>query len=241
MYEPSPRLGRLHSVDINDQRYLLWSINPQAASAAADIEHRYHFTDLVIDQGDTSACVGAASRGWLSAGPVRNMTGPSWLELYHSSQLLDEWPGVEPAYYGTSVRAAFKVLKAQGFVKSYGWAFDADTAINHVLLHSPLILGTSWFDGMMSTDKQGFIHADGRDVGGHAYLMVGASRTKKCPDGSVGAARILNSWSAKWGQSGRAWLSFKDLDALIRDHGEAATAFEQKVLGVTTGPVIQIG
>lgn len=230
MYEPQPRLGRLHSVDINDQRYLLRSMRPEAAAAAANVPYRYHAlaAKRFRDQGDTSACTGAAARHWLDAGPVQNLGGPDWNELYRMNQLVDEWPGAEPAYYGSSVRASFKVMKSLGFVRSYGWAFDLETAINHILTESGMVFGTTWFTDMMKTDKDGFIHADGNVEGGHAYFIRGVNREKKCPDGSVGAARGVQSWLPTWGQQGQFWISFKDLDALIKDYGEACTAFEVK-------------
>lgn len=195
---------------------------------AANVVSKYHYTDLVLDQGMTSHCVGAAGRGWLSAGPVRNLSGPDMHQLYAAAQLVDEWPGEEPAYFGTSVRALFKVLKAQGYVSEYRWAFSLEPVINHVLTKGPMTLGTLWVAGMMETDNLGFIHLDGNEVGGHAYLMIGANREKKCPDGSRGAARIVNSWSESWGEKGRAWISFKDLSSLIQNYGEACTAVEVK-------------
>lgn len=233
MYDPQPKFGRLHSVDIRDQSHLLRQLNPAAAVEAANVPYRYWRHSTVLDQGGSSACTGASARQWLNMGPVVNKSGPSFMEIYHAAQLLDEWPGAEPAYYGSSVRAAFKVLKGLGMVKSYAWAFDLETVVNHVLTVSPVVLGTDWYQGQMRTDKEGFIHVDGRSVGGHAYLLTGVNRERKCPDGSVGCGRILNSWSKAWGQNGLAWISFKDLDALIRDSGEAATAYEIKAPAAT--------
>lgn len=228
MYDPQPKLGRLHSVDVNDQRYLLRSLNPQAATAAANVPYKYWRHTSILDQGDSSACTGASARQWLNMGPVVNKSGPNYMEIYRQAQLLDEWPGEEPAYYGSSVRAAFKVMQKLGFVKSYGWAFDLETVVNHVLTVSPVIMGTNWYQDSMRVDKDGFIHAGGRQVGGHAWVLGGINRDKKCPDGSVGAGRMINSWSKSWGQNGLAWISFKDLGALIADYGECATAVEMK-------------
>jgi hypothetical protein len=218
------RFGRLHAPDENDHRFLM----APPRDVAQNVVSKMHYTNLVLDQGITSHCVGAASRGWLSAGPIRNLAGPDMHQIYAAAQLVDEWPGAEPDYFGTSVRAAFKVLKAQGYVSQYNWAFSLEPALDHVLTKGPICFGTSWYLGMMDVDKSGFIHAAGREVGGHAYLIIGANREKKCPDGSVGAFRGVNSWSENWGEKGRFWLSFKDADALIRDHGEAATAVEIK-------------
>lgn len=227
--KPQPGLGRVHVPDPNDNRYLLRSLNPKAATAAANIPYRYHTLarSRFRDQGTTSACTGAAARHWLDAGPVQNLGGPDWWDLYKLNQKSDSWPGEEPAYYGSSVRASFKVMQKLGFVKSYGWAFDLETAINHILTESGMVFGTSWFTGCMKTDKQGFIHADGNVEGGHAWYARGANREKVCPDGSKGAVRGVQSWG-DWGDNGQFWISFKDLDAMIKDYGEACTAFEIK-------------
>jgi hypothetical protein len=216
------RFGRLHVPDPGDRRFMV-APDPKEAE---NVVSKYHYTDLVLDQGMTSHCVGAAGRGWLSAGPVRNLSGPDMHQLYAAAQLVDEWPGEEPAYFGTSVRALFKVLKAQGYVSEYRWAFSLEPVINHVLTKGPMVLGTVWLSGQMETDNLGFIHADGNEVGGHAYLIKGANREKKCPDGSRGAFRGVQSWGRQWGQNGLFWLSFKDAAALIANYGEAATATE---------------
>lgn len=224
MYDPQRKLGRLLAPDPNDRRFML---SPPRREAA-NIESRYWYHQGVLDQGDSSACVGYSTRQWLNAGPVRNLGGPSAMEIYRLGQDSDEWPGAEPAYYGTSVRAGFKVLKSLGFVESYRWAYDLDTVVDHVLTVSPVVLGTVFYEDMFDVDKHGFMHVGGRSVGGHAYLLKGLSRTRKCPDGSIGAGRILNSWGTGWGQNGLAWISFKDLAALIADQGEACAAIEAK-------------
>lgn len=228
MYEPMPQLGRLFAPDTRDANYLLRSMNPQAATEAANIPYRYHYHDTILDQGSTSACTGAAARQWLNMGPIRNLSGPDFMTLYRENQKVDEWPGAEPSYYGSSVRASFKVMQKLGFVSRYAWAFDLETVVNHVLTVGPCVLGTDWYSDMLRTDEHGFIHAGGRSIGGHAYVLGGINRNRKCPDGSVGCGRIINSWSSKWGQAGKAWISFKDLAALIKANGEACTAVEAK-------------
>lgn len=228
MYEPQAKLGRLFAPNPEDNRYLLRSLNPGAAAEARNVPYRYWYHENVLDQGDSSACTGAAAWQWLDMGPVRNLTKPDFMTLYHRNQAEDEWPGAEPAYYGSSVRASFKVMKSLGFVNTYAWAFDLETLVNHVLTVGPAVLGTDWYTDMFHTDKEGFVHAGGRVAGGHAYAVKGASRVKKCPDGSLGALRCINSWSERFGQKGLFWLSFKDAAKLIADQGEACTAFEAK-------------
>jgi C1A family cysteine protease len=62
-------------------------------------------------------------------------------------------------------------------------------------------------------------------VGGHAYLLRGVN-TK------TALALCSNSWGDEWGKSGDFVLSFKDLERLIHEEGECATAVEQKVRAV---------
>lgn len=219
-------LGRLHAPDTRDHNFLL----ARPAQEAAQITYRTWFTDQVFDQGDMPQCVAYSSIGWLMASPVRNTTNvPTFGEFYTDCQRNDELPGEEPLYQGTSVRASFKVLKQRGYVSEYRWAFNAATVVDHLLVKSPVVTGTTWLGDMFDPDKNGFLRVSGQPAGGHAYLLIGANRDKLCPDGSRGAIRIVNSWNREWGQSGRAWIAMTDFDKLMADDGEAATATEVKL------------
>lgn len=218
------RFGRRFAPDARDKRFQI----PRVA-VPAGVTQRTWFTRDVFDQGYTSACVAYAGVGWLVAGPVRNVKEPpEFAELYRACQLIDEWPGEDPEVEGTSVRALMRVLKSRGYVSEYRWAWTLEPVVNHILTSSPVVLGTTWYSGMMEPDAEGFVHATGELVGGHAYLGIGASLNKKCPDGSRGAARCVQSWGEGWGQRGRFWLSFTDLARLLAEDGEAATATEVK-------------
>jgi hypothetical protein len=168
-----------------------------------------------------------SGRQWLYSNPVRNAVLGPFGALYGECQKVDEWPGED--YEGTSVRALFKVLQGKGYVEKYGWAFDVGTVADWIIQKGPIVLGTDWFSGMMDTDEQGFIHASGYAVGGHAYLAKGVNRKKVCPDGTLGAVRLINSWGLGWGQYGYAWISFRDMQTLLDRDGEAATALEIKL------------
>jgi hypothetical protein len=148
--------------------------------------------------------------------------------LYRECQLVDEWPGED--YDGTSVRALFKVLQRVGIVSEYRWAFECEAVIDHVLMHGPVVMGTSWHNDMFDPDRWGYIQPTGEIMGGHAWLIIGAARDRKNPDGSKGAVRMVNSWGPNWGrQQGRAWITFEHLDHLIKDYGEACTATELRL------------
>lgn len=219
------RFGRIHAPDPRDKRFML---RKKIKVDFSNLPHIRHWvTGKVLDQGDTPYCVEYSGRQWLSAHPVFNAWNEPTGTLYHECQKNDEWDGED--YDGTSVRALFKVLQNRGYVKSYGWAFDNDTATAWILQNSPMVFGTDWYSDMMEIDKHGFIHATGTVEGGHAYLIHGTNRRKRCPDGSIGAHRIINSWGKAFGDGGYAWISYVDMERLISNNGECATAIELKL------------
>lgn len=229
-----PGGGRLRSVDNRDRQYML---PPRGAGTPTIKSYKHWPAPAALDQGDSSSCVGHGCHQLLRCSPIRNTKNiPSPYDIYNAAQLIDEWPGTEPSYYGTSVRAGVKVLQKQGFVSSYRWAFDAATAVNHLLTVGPVISGTDWLEGMMATDKRGFIYNKGRMIGGHCVLITGCNVTEKCPDGTIGSVSLLNSWGPNWGVKGKAKLSIQSFDQLIRAQGEAAAVFE--VYKPVTAPAI---
>lgn len=215
-------LGRLISKDDRDQKHLL----PRRAAQAAGVETRHWYLPPSIDQGPTSSCVG---HGWahkILAGPVTNKLPISPFDLYRQCQDVDEWPGSEsdpPQYEGSSVRAGAKVLQRMGLIGGYKWAPNATVAFEHVLTTSPVVVGTSWHEGMANPDqKTGLMTLTGGNLGGHCYLIGGATRQRG------GMFRILNSYGRGWAKNGRAWISVKDMDVLIKDDGEACVDLEVK-------------
>lgn len=222
-------LGRLHHPDPRDRAFLLrrpvempatvrklWDDGPGGA----------------WDQGATSQCVSYAANRYLASSPVRNKPPMSMEAFYHECQKVDEWAGTP--HDGSSVRAAFKVLENLGYIGEYRWAFDVEAIIGHVLTKGPVDVGTDWTDPMFEPEKRGkfkgFVRVapDGTyDVaGGHSYLLIGVDRMRKCPDGTVGAFRLINSWGSGWGEVGRAWVGVADFARLLANDGEAAVATE---------------
>lgn len=179
----------------------------------------------VLDQGGTSQCVAYSGVKYLTSAPVIQASPMAPGQLYHECQLIDEWDG--ESYDGTSVRALFKVLKSIGLIAEYRWAFDVATVVDHLLEKGPVVVGTVWTMDMFTPDRWGYIWPAGEATGGHAYLLIGANRDRRNPDGSRGAVRLINSWGENWGsQRGRAWMTIAALDQLIRNDGEACVANE---------------
>lgn len=217
-----PMFGRLPAKDERDRRFSM------AAPKSERSFRNWLSPGPIYDQGQTSMCVAYAANRFLISHKVVNHPLPV-LELYKECQQNDEWDGED--YDGTSVRAAFKVMKLHGFVGAYTWATEAEAVMRQVLEVGPVQMGTDWTMGMMVLDGAGYIWPVGELAGGHSWLIIGASRTRVNPDGSHGAFRLINSWGVGWGQKGKAWISLASLQKLMDGldpawPGEAATATE---------------
>lgn len=179
------------------------------------------------DQGATPHCVGYAWAHWLANAPIRGQ----YLEpagVYTCAQRFDEWRG--ESYEGTSVRAGCKVLRSLGFVERFEWATTVDQVATAVLSRGPVVIGSSWFEGMNATDDSGFVRVAGELLGGHAWIITGVNVARQ-------RFRLLNSWGDAWGERGRAWISAADLAKLLDADGEACSAVEKrpKFRAVTLG------
>lgn len=189
----------------------------------------YSWRSYVTDQGRQGACVGhavtqeAAARPKPVFGdPVHNPAPLALLEstarqVYAEAQRVDQWPGEEPDYAGTSVLAGMKVGHARGWWSQYRWALGpgADAAANDVILAlgyaGPVVMGTAWRAGMWEADLDGYLRASGANEGGHAYLLTRYSKPRD-------AVYTPNSW----GGAGAGWITRADLASLLADQGEAA-------------------
>jgi C1A family cysteine protease len=235
-----PGLGRIKTSDHRDHLFLAASATAIVAPAKApSVSHRRWFAPAVLDQGNTPECVAFASTAYLMAGPVTNpqeLEGRKWERtgidtLYALCQKVD---GIAEPHEGTTVRAAMKVLQSETFVTEYLWAYTIADVVNWILTTGPMVFGTDWLNSMFEPrDFHGtpFINYDPASglAGGHAYLVFGADNAKVCPDGSIGALEMQNSWGTSWGRGGRAYLSYRTAAALLAEWGEAACAREVKM------------
>ena len=84
----------------------------------------------------------------------------------------------------------------------------------------PVVVGTYWYRGMFKPDRNGIIRPTGGIVGGHAYVINGVDKSKKL-------FRIKNSWGKNWGINGHAYISFADMEKLMKQNGEICIAIEK--------------
>lgn len=210
---PDYGLGRLEAPDARDEAFPLRALLPAAPSPRT---HKYWWpSGWWGDQGALPWCVAYSWRHWVEDGPVAAPGHPSDVELrdaYHWMQLNDEWPGTD--YDGTSVRAGAKFWQERGVIGEYRWAWTLDTVVQALLEAGPVVLGTNWYSGMFTPDRDGIIRPTGSLAGGHAYLANGVNVDRNL-------VRIKNSWGRSWGRRGYAWLPFGSLERLLIEDGDA--------------------
>lgn len=216
-----PGMGRLHAPDPKDARF------PARAVMAADVPLRdvLYSCRVVLNQGDTGTCVGHGWKDLLLSAPVMQglaTSDPTAFAIYCAALGMDEWTENDgdcakgDYNFGTSVRAGAKALQGMGLIGEYRWAPDAPTALQWLMQHGPVVIGSEWRMSMFTPDRKGYLVVDRASevAGGHCYLLLGYSRLH-------GAVRMLNSWGRGWGQRGRCWIRVDDLDYLIKADGEA--------------------
>lgn len=182
----------------------------------------------VLDQGREGACVGFGWTAEAFSTPVAvdlsrvKADVPRDPEafahyVYQAAKKIDPWEGED--YEGTSVLAGAKVLRSAGLLKEYRWAFNMDNVIDAVLAKGPVVLGIYWHEGMYDAPN-GVLEVTGPVVGGHCITAVGYTLTSEKLGGEDGII-LQNSWGPDWGINGLAEIRVSELNALLRNNGEA--------------------
>jgi hypothetical protein len=140
-------------------------------------------------------------------------------QIYCEAQKIDPWQGSEcgnnpPKYGGTSVLAGVKTAQALGYFNSYKWAFGLNDLLLGLSSAGPAVLGIKWYSNMTNPDVNGFIKPTGNLQGGHAILARGVNWNDKY-------VILRNSWGQSWNKNGDCYITFDDLDKLLKDNGEA--------------------
>lgn len=223
MQEVERHFGRIECPDARDALFPLSSVLP---TIPHNVTEKYWWDGgWWGDQGSTHQCVAYSWLHLIEDGPViqdyhsgraKPIIDPT--RLYHECQLRDPWRGEQ--YNGTSVRAGALILKDLGIVREYRWASNINEIKHALLTIGPMVIGTKWYSEMMKLDNKGFIHPNGSDMGGHAYVINGV-------DIKNGFFKIKNSWGRRWGENGTAKITFADFEKLFKNGGEACIAFEQ--------------
>lgn len=213
-----PGFGRLLALDQRDALHPMRKLTRRLELPASRLWSATR--TYVLDQGDTPHCVGFAWAGFLEAAPFAHaLTADDGHRFYALAQQHDEWPGTD--YDGTSTRGGAKALASLGLIAGeYVWAQSEEDVWRFVLGRGPVVTGSVWLTGMFTPDAKGYLKLTGGEEGGHDWLILGASATRK-------AYRMQNSWGAGWGDNGRAWIKREDYRALLETlGGDACSAVE---------------
>jgi hypothetical protein len=204
---------------------------------AKDLPHlyRHHKRGPQLDQDGWSACTWYTMGGAIAAGPIMqdlqklatkfgfSNVDTFLRQSYLKAQDEDEWPGREPQYQGTSLRAALKVGQEYGLWPNYYWLNGLIELCRYVILYAPSPLAMDWFTGMFSLDKHGYLEPTGSWEGGHAMICDEVSITDKYIGGQ-------QTWGT--GAYKRWKMSFETWEYLASQGGESAAMPETRILAV---------
>jgi hypothetical protein len=219
---PSKRGGRLGRHIHFDERSRGFRV---PLRAAAKIVSRTWDRDVKpFDQGAIGSCTGNAAVGVLATAPFRTVrkkgvryANPLAREVYSQATKMDVIAGVYPPKdTGSTVLAAMKALKKLGLAKGYDWCFGLDDVLRTISTIGPVELGVNWYEGFDRPDKSGRVKVSGSLRGGHAFEVLGV-------DAKAKTVLAVNSWGTGYAAGGYFSFSWKDLDRLLQESGEAST------------------
>jgi hypothetical protein len=206
-------LGR-HLVPTHDPRSRAF---PAATAPLVTTMHAHH--GPVLDQGNLGSCTGNAAAQALDCDPLyfwgrKILDEADAIAIYSWATHHDPFRGAYPPQdTGSDGLAVAKAARHLGLIGSYQHAFGLAHVLGALVLR-PLIIGIPWTETMFQPDRDGYLHITGAVAGGHEVCLRGV-------DVEHQAVRLLNSWSASWGDGGEAWLRWTDLGSLLAQQGDA--------------------
>jgi hypothetical protein len=214
-----PKLGRLIEFDDRSRNFSIRKL----LGANRPLRSYTWRCGSSLNQQQEGACVGFAWTHELIARPKehKHLNDQDAVQIYRLARTLDPWPGEN--YEGTSVLAGVKAVqrKYNNLISEYKWAFGIDDVLQTLAYKGPLVLGIDWFEKMFEPNSSGIISASGNPIGGHAILANGIDPKKNL-------IRLHNSWGPSWGFNGDCFISFQDLDFLLKRGGEACIPINRK-------------
>ena len=210
---------------VDNRDYKLGSYIDYKEGVTQPLSKIWDFDSKSLDQSIFPHCTGFAIANWGICSPVNDKyTNADGHDFYYKCKVIDGEPKEEN---GSTIRSVAKVLKNEGKINTYAFSSTIDEIKYWILNKSPMIVGTEWYEGMMST-RFGFVEPTGKMLGGHAYLMIGYEN---------GNFIFQNSWG-NWGISGtgRFKMSESNFAKIFENDGEVLATIELE-LSVVSEPI----
>lgn len=173
--------------------------------------------EKVLDQGDTSHCVGFSGAQWGNTQPIDDQfTNDDANDIYYECKEIEGEKGQED---GATMRGLAKALQARGRLNAYAWSKTVSEGVVWIQKRGPVMFGTDWTEDMFYPDKDGIVHPTGAVAGGHAYVGCAYDPVRDL----VGC---LNSWSDEWALQGFFWIPRLEMEHLFSNEGECLAAVE---------------
>lgn len=222
------RLGRIPFFDERSKDYPIRTIVENKRLRSYTWQCNEYF-----NQGNTGSCVGFSIAHELAARPVeqKGLTYDYIIKnIYWKAQENDgypggAYPGAQPKYEGTTVLAGVKTAQDLGCFESYRWAFGIDDLVAGLGFSGPSVLGINWYENMTKVAQNGFIEPTGRLQGGHAILARGVNIKNKY-------IILRNSWGKQWGKDGDCYITFDNMEKLLKQNGESVFFIKRKLINI---------
>ena len=170
------------------------------------------------------SCTGNACLGHLGIDPFyANEKGVTFdentaVDLYSLATQVDGLGGGQfpPNDRGSSTLGVLKAAQQKKWIKSYHWSFDFMTLLQVLVQVGPVIVGVNWYDSFDNPTGSGNvgISPNASIRGGHEFVLFGVDVEKQ-------EIACDNSWGTDWGDQGRFYLSWHDMQRLLAEEGEA--------------------
>lgn len=204
-------------------------ITPTMRAQAAEVVNKVWHLDHVSDQGGTPHCVGYAELNNANCEPIEDASPEArGDELYYKAKEYDGEPGQEN---GSSTLSGVKAFMFYYHLvdNAYAFATSLEDIKVWVLLKSPVVVGTNWYDQMFYPDSAGVVHVGGFVAGGHEWLIIGYDR-------QTDMFLCANSWGPSFGNNGFFSISASDFYRLMSEQGDAVTMVEAEEVPVPPTP-----